>query len=258
MGAGGPGGIESLVEILTGTTWTEDLLPPASGATYGSLAGISCTSANHCVAVGTWYPGYGGDGNPLSMVLSAGSWTQTEVTVPGSVGGFSSVACPTGGTCYATIDGQAMKLAGGAWSTANVAVPPGAADQVLSSVRCMTPGWCVLAGNDLGPAPSGEAQDSPMIATLGAPVPVITSRASAKARVGVPASITLKAASVPVASVSLTGTLPAGFKVTKHSNGTATLKGTARASEKGTYHLTVVADNGVGAPDTQAFTLTVP
>lgn len=257
VGAGGPGGIESLIETLRGTTWTEDVLPPATGATYGGLAGISCTSDNHCVAVGSWYPSYGGDGNPLSLALSAGNWTQTEVSVPGTIGGFSSVACPTRGICYATIDGQAMRLAGGVWSAVTVPVPPGASDQVLSSVRCVTAAWCVLAGNDLGPAPSGEAQESPMIATLGAPVPVITSADSATATVGVPASVTLRATSIPVASVSVTGTLPAGFKLVEHLDGTATLKGTATTAERGTYSLTVVADNGVGAPAAQSFTLTV-
>ena len=259
VGAGGPGSIESLVESLVGTTWKEDVLPPAPGAADGSLADISCTSAHYCVAVGAWYPSYGGYGGPQAAVLSAGSWTQTQVPPPGTtVGGFSSVACPTKGTCYATIDGQAMQLSGGEWSTLTVPPPPGESDQFLSSARCTSAGWCVLAGEDLGPAPvTGEAQDSPMIATLGAPVPVITSASSATATVGVPASITLSATSAPVASLSVTGTLPAGFKVVEHGNGTSTLEGTATAAEVGTYPLTVVADNGVGTPASQAFTLTV-
>jgi hypothetical protein len=174
------------------------------------------------------------------------------------VGGFDSVACSAGSTCYGTINGQAMQLAGGAWSTLTVPLPAGTTDEFFSGVRCAAARWCVLAGNASGPEPvTGEAQQSPMISTLGAPVPVITSGSSATATVGVPASITLSASSASVASVSVSGPLPAGFTVVEHGNGTATLAGTATAADVGTYPLTVVADNGVGAPATQAFTLTV-
>jgi hypothetical protein len=258
VGGGDSSGIQSLVESLVGTTWTEDVLLPAAGATNGNLTDVSCTSANHCVAVGASYPSYGGSGSPLAGVLSVGSWTQTPVSAPGTIGGFSSVACPDRTSCDATIDGQAMKLTGKVWSTVTVPVPPGASDQYLSSVRCVAARWCIFAGDDFGAAPvTGEAQESPMIATSGVPVPVITSAASAVATVSVPESITLQATSVPVASVSVSATLPAGFKVVEHGNGTATLVGTASAADVGTYSLTVVADNGVGAPATQAFTLTV-
>jgi hypothetical protein len=248
-----------MAEVLVGTTWTEDVLPPASGTTYGSLTDVSCTSASHCVAVGDWFPDYEGEGSPLAAVLSSGSWTQTQVLAPGTaVGGFDSVACSAGSTCYATINGQAMQLAGGVWSTLTVPLPAGASDQFLSSVRCAAAGWCVMTGDASGPAPvTGEAQQLPMIATLGAPVPVITSGASATATVGVPTSMALGASSAPVASVSVSGVLPAGFTVVEQGNGTATLTGTATAADVGTYHLTVVADNGVGASASQAFTLTV-
>jgi len=45
--------------------------------------------------------------------------------------------------------------------------------------------------------------------------------------------------------------------VDTHSHGTATLEGTASVADVGTYHLTVEADNGVGATAAQAFTLTI-
>ena len=96
-----------------------------------------------------------------------------------------------------------------------------------------------------------------MISTLGAPVPSITSAPTATVTVGVPASVTLRAISTPTASMSVVGSLPAGFTVVAHANGTATLAGTATVGEVGSYHLTVVADNGLGVPVSQAFTVTV-
>jgi hypothetical protein len=115
-----------------------------------------------------------------------------------------------------------------------------------------------MAGSEFGPAPvTGEAQQLPMIATSGAPSPLITSAATATATVGVAASVTLRATSAPTASVSVTGVLPTGFTVVRNPDGTATLAGTATPGDVGTYHLTVVADNGIAVPTSQAFTLTV-
>lgn len=256
VGGGGTGGTEALVERLSGTTWTEDVLPPAAGATYGQFNDVSCTTTSDCVAVGAWFPSFGGPGSPLSATLSAGAWTQTPFS-SGSYG-FSSVACPATGTCDAIADGQAMQLAGGAWSSVTVPLPAGTTGESLSSVRCVAGSWCVIAGQASGPATgSGELQEAPLISTLDAPVPSITSAPTAIAQVGVPASITLATSSTPVAAVAVEGTLPAGFTVVDHHDGQATLSGTATSAETGTYHLTVVADNGLGAPTDQAFTLTV-
>ena len=251
-------GAESMVERLVGTSWTSSMLPPVSGATYGSLADVSCTSTSACVAVGSWFPSFGGDGNPLAAVLSGGVWVQAMVVASAPSGGFHSVGCASVGTCDAVVGGQAMQLAGGVWSAITVPLPSGATSLSLSSARCVTSGWCVLAGAAIGPAPvTGELQQTPMIASSGAPVPVITSAATATATVGVAASITLKATSAPAAAISVRGALPAGFTVVRHADGTATLAGTATAGDVGTYPLTVLADDGITVPTAQAFTLTV-
>ena len=186
------------------------MLPPVSGATYGSLADVSCTSTTHCVAVGSWYPSFGGDGGPLAAVLSGGVWTQAMVGAGAQTGGFRSVGCASPGACDAVVNGQAMQLGGGVWSAITVPLPSGATSLSLSSARCVTAGWCVLAGAGIGPAPvTGEVQQTPMIATSGAPAPVITSPATATATVGVAASITLRATSAPAAAISVQGALPA-------------------------------------------------
>ena len=258
VGAADNPGIQSMVERLVGSTWTESLLPPVSGATYGNFADVSCTTTTNCVAVGWWYPSYGGPGNPLAAVLSGGTWTQSMVGSGAQTGGFRSVGCSSTGTCSAVGSGQAMQLAGGVWSALTVPLPSGSTSLSLTSARCTTTGWCVLAGAGFGPAPiTGEVQQVPVIATSGAPAPVITNAATATATVGVAASVALQATSSPASAISVTGALPAGFTVVQHADGTATLAGKATAADVGTYHLTEVADDGIAPPIAQAFTLTI-
>ena len=43
----------TLAEVWDGSTWTVQSTPNPTGATSGSLYGVSCTSATACTAVGT-------------------------------------------------------------------------------------------------------------------------------------------------------------------------------------------------------------
>jgi len=86
----------------------------------------------------------------------------------------------------------------------------------------------------------------------------ITSAASATFTAGTAGTFVVQVAGVPVAtSITQTGALPAGVTFTNNGNGTATLDGTPAAGTGGTYPITITANNGVSAPVTQSFTLTV-
>jgi hypothetical protein len=61
----------------------------------------------------------------------------------------------------------------------------------------------------------------------------------------------------PAPTITTTSTLPAGVSLTDNHNGTAALNGTPGPTSGGVYPLTITATNGVGAPVTQSFTLTV-
>jgi hypothetical protein len=67
---------------------------------------------------------------------------------------------------------------------------------------------------------------------------------------------TVTATGTPTPSLSESGALPNGVTFTDNGNGTATLAGTPTAY--GTYLITITANNGVGSPAQQSFTLTVP
>ncbi len=85
----------------------------------------------------------------------------------------------------------------------------------------------------------------------------ITSAAAATFTVGAPGSFTVTTSGFPAPSVSASGALPSGVALTDNGNGTATLAGTPTAGTGGVYALTITASNGVGAPATQGFALTV-
>jgi hypothetical protein len=87
--------------------------------------------------------------------------------------------------------------------------------------------------------------------------PTFTSGSSAAAQAQSPFSDTITTSGFPTPTLSESGTLPAGVTFTDNGDGTASLAGTPAVGSGGTYPLTLTADNGVGGPVTQSFSLTV-
>ncbi len=87
--------------------------------------------------------------------------------------------------------------------------------------------------------------------------PAFTSATVTTFVAGSAGSFLVRAEGGPAPAISLSGTLPAGVTFADHGNGTATLSGTPGAATGGAFPLTLTATNGVGAPATQHFTLTV-
>jgi hypothetical protein len=82
----------------------------------------------------------------------------------------------------------------------------------------------------------------------------ITSAAGTTFTAGTAGAFTIATQGTPTPALSVAGSLPAGVTFTDNHDGTATLAGTAAV---GTFPMTITATNGVGAPATQTFTLTV-
>jgi hypothetical protein len=88
--------------------------------------------------------------------------------------------------------------------------------------------------------------------------PAIRSANHAAFRPGKRASFTVRAAGLPVPSVTEAGKLPTGLRFTAGPRGTAVIAGTPAASAKGkAYAITLTARDGVGHAATQRFTLRV-
>ena len=84
--------------------------------------------------------------------------------------------------------------------------------------------------------------------------PAITSANATTFVVGTPGTFTVTATGFPAPLLSEAGALPAGVTF---NPATGVLSGTPAAGTGGTYPITFTANNGVGAPATQNFTLTV-
>ena len=88
--------------------------------------------------------------------------------------------------------------------------------------------------------------------------PAITSANNTTFKVGTAGTFTVTTSGFPTNASMLiaeTGALPGGVTFTNNNNGTATLAGTPTAN--GVFALTITANNGVGTPASQSFTLTV-
>jgi hypothetical protein len=87
--------------------------------------------------------------------------------------------------------------------------------------------------------------------------PAITSPNSAGFTVGTAGSFTVTTTGAPTPALTETGALPNGVTFADNGNGTATLGGTPAAGTAGSYVITITANNGVGSPANQSFTLSV-
>ncbi|MHB1973975.1 MAG: kelch repeat-containing protein [Acidimicrobiales bacterium] len=84
-----------------------------------------------------------------------------------------------------------------------------------------------------------------------------TSPSTLTLQVGTNASFTVTTTGSPAATLAESGALPRGVIFTASPNGAATISGTPQVGTAGTYHVTITANGGPGAPVTQVLTVTV-
>ena len=109
-------------------------------------------------------------------------------------------------------------------------------------------------------ATNGVAPDAMQSFTLFVvnPPPAITSVNNVTFLVGTFDTFTVRTSpDVPSATVSFTGTLPAGITFVPNGDGTATISGTAAAASEGDYPIDITASNGTPPDAMQTFTITV-
>jgi len=87
--------------------------------------------------------------------------------------------------------------------------------------------------------------------------PAIVSYFQETVKAGRPGTFTVITSAAPLAAISETGALPPGVTLVDNHDGTATLSGNPDIADGGIFHFTLRATNGIGAPATQDFVLTV-
>ncbi len=119
-------------------------LPPG----IASLSGLSCTTAQRCVAVGGGGVGDVDDAVVLLTVDGGTTWTRSRV--PASAQGLSTVACRAT-TCIAggaTVPGtdrpEVLRSSNGGGTWTGVALPASTKASVVRLTACSTPRRCVV------------------------------------------------------------------------------------------------------------------
>jgi hypothetical protein len=151
----------------------------------------------------------------------------------------------------------ALSLAAGSVLPAGVAFTGnGDGTATLAGAASVVPGvytFTVDAAN--GVTPDAAQAFTLTVAAPGSPV--ITSAPGTSATAGTAmAPFIVTTAGFPVPSLARKGALPSGVTFTSNANGTATISGNPKATQDGTYVVTITAANDHGTV-TQTFTLTV-
>lgn len=152
-----------LAESWNGTAWTVQEPPLPAGAEGGELAGISCTAATACIAVGTVHTSTKAY-VPLAETWNGAAWSIQEPPVPAGAkeSHLNGVSCTTSKACTAVgrfnNGGEewvplAERWNGTAWSVQEPSLPAGATDKgsldtaSLDGVSCGSATACMAVGD---------------------------------------------------------------------------------------------------------------
>lgn len=144
----------TLAETWAGSTWSvtpaKNLVEPQAS----SLSGVSCTTPDHCVAVGNYTNIFGT--RPLTELWNGKTWSITPVPSPAGTqaASLAAVSCAAADNCVAVgtsfngTDNVTLAEAwnGSHWSITSTPNVEGAQNSFLSSVSCPAAGHCTAVG----------------------------------------------------------------------------------------------------------------
>ena len=159
-GATGNDGLDPLLEMWNGTSWTTPSLP-IPGSWYDiQIASVSCVSTTSCMAVGWHDPDEGiGTGTGFAMQWNGADWTlDSAIPTPAGSGfsGLFGVSCQASSSCIAVglyaagLGDRLLPLVvswnGSTWSFDDAPDPSNGQGAQFSSVSC-TPSSCMAVGD---------------------------------------------------------------------------------------------------------------
>ena len=144
--------VKTLAETWDGISWSVRPTPNPAGSRYSGLAGVSCTSASACTAVG--FAGQFGETLTLAEAWNGTSWSiqPTPNPISPNHAALNGVSCtaPSACTAVGTADGfvtLAEAWNGTSWSIQPTPNPAGATAGSLFGVSCPPAGACFAVGN---------------------------------------------------------------------------------------------------------------
>jgi hypothetical protein len=151
--------VVDLVESWNGRQWSIASSPTSVGFADSTLAGVSCSSATVCTAVG-WESVAGLQEFPFAANMNGGTWTTDTPPLPASTNSaaFDAVSCASAAACvavgYADTSAAYIPLAerwnGGSWTLQSPVNPGGQGVPILESVSCPSPKSCEAVGSFTG------------------------------------------------------------------------------------------------------------
>jgi len=156
----------SLVEVWNGDAWTIQPTSDPAGSPFSQLDGVSCTSANACVAVGYSFGPFLATLESLTEAWDGHAWTIQPTPNPSrkileSVSCTSPTACTAVG--FSNAGGSVMTLAevwdGFTWADEATPNPTGESAAILSGVSCTSTRVCTAVGGN-GSASATLAEQS--------------------------------------------------------------------------------------------------
>ncbi len=148
--------VSTLVERWNGTAWSLVASPNPVGASWSSLAGVSCTTTTSCFAVG-----YSVNGSTISTLVERWNGTAWSIVAsPHPVGASQSslagVSCTTTTSCFAvgtSTNGSTNGTLVERWNGTSWSVTPSpnqgtsSSNNFLSGVSCTSSTSCVAVGH---------------------------------------------------------------------------------------------------------------
>jgi hypothetical protein len=154
------GAFPLLFETWDGTGWTVKTKDLPTVDDFPDLNGISCATPTYCVLVGGLQQGGNDKQNAYAARWNGTSLSRLTVPVPAGIAApsLAAVSCSSTAFCAVTAlnfsatsgpTGTAFTdiLRDGNWSLAKVAWPKGTKTSQLLTLSCLSPTWCIAAGN---------------------------------------------------------------------------------------------------------------
>jgi hypothetical protein len=140
-------------------TWTGSINNVAADS-LGGADSISCPAEGSCTAVGTFEYRVGSPGQAVLFTLASGTWTESDVTLPGSaVAGSETIDCSAATSCtlFGVYSANGVSApffdvdSNGVWKVSTASLPTGAAAGGVSTggavLSCAAAGWCEMGGS---------------------------------------------------------------------------------------------------------------
>ena len=145
-----------LAERWNGARWSIQQTPIPAGANGASLLGVSCTSKNACIAVGSYTIRPGDVQATLAERWNGARWAIQRTPSPAALPELDGVSCTSRTACIAvgsyvntayTAAALVERWNGSRWSMQRVPNPAGAVSTALFGVSCTSRTACTAVGN---------------------------------------------------------------------------------------------------------------